>query len=143
GWGPGRGGAKAGQRAARGRRQQAPLRALPDRARLHAAPPLHGTSLVGCRGRAGLSLDLLGEAAPVLQEVTAQLADPARGQAELLADVLGPPAGHQRVDHAAVALTTGAAPNREVDAEGGLLGHGRLGVVAQPLLEGVLRLLPQ
>src|SRR5262245_56546740 len=58
-----------------------------------------------------------GEAAPVLQEVAAQLADPAGAQAELLTDILGPPARHQRVDHAPVALTTGAEPEGEIDAK--------------------------
>src|SRR5262245_28432126 len=77
-----------------------------------------------------------GEAPPVLQEVTPQLADPAGSQAEHLANVLGPPPGHEGIDHAAVALTARAPPAGEVDAERGLVGRRGLGVVAQPLLEG-------
>src|SRR5262249_53404839 len=90
-----------------------------------------------CPDPAELASYLIDEVQPVLQEVAPQLADPARAQAEPLTNVPGPPPGQQRVDHAPVALAARAAPNWEVDPKGRLVGHGRLGVVAQAFFQRV------
>src|SRR5262249_60003789 len=76
-------------------------------------------------------------------ELPPQLADTAGAEAELPGDVAGALAGHQVIDDQAVAPAEGEQPGREVAPEHDLLGDRRLGVVAQPLLEGVLLPLAQ
>src|SRR6185369_16346541 len=92
-------------------------------------------------GHSGENLVGLAEAVPVLLEVTAQLADPGGAESVLVGHVESALAQHEILDDAAVALAAAAQPSREVQAEADLIGDGRLGVVAEPLLQGILRLL--
>src|SRR6476660_2249001 len=92
-------------------------------------------------GHSGEDLVGLAEAVPVLLEVTPQLADPGGAESVLVGHVESARAQHEILDDAAIPLTAAAQPGREVQAEADLLGDGRLRVVAEPLLQGVLRLL--
>src|SRR5207249_5774405 len=76
-------------------------------------------------------------AEPAVAELPPLLADPARRQLELPAQVPGALVAGHRPDQAPLTAREGLQPGREVDPERDLIGDRGEGVVAQPLLEGV------
>src|SRR5262245_9924608 len=98
-----------------------------------------GSRQASCPGWSGRLLFLAADPLPGSHELPSELADPSRRESVPVRHVQRSLALQEVIDDPTVALAAAADPQREVQPETDLFGHGRLHVVVQPGLYGILR----